>query len=129
MHPALAQFARKHVFSLIVLAILALYGCQAHARRQLMATPASLGDQGAYLGYAKQMYDSNYAVVGDRNRMPVFPFLLSLIYRPGEPEEEFLRRAQVLNVNLSIGLLLVLVLIFRKFFSPLYAVALLAATA
>ena len=129
MHPTVAQFARKHAFSLIVLAILAIYGCQAHARRQLMATPASLGDQGAYLGYAKQMYDSSYAVVGDRNRMPVFPFLLSLIYRPGEPEEEFLRRAQVLNVNLSIGLLLVLVLIFRKFFSPLYAVALLAATA
>jgi hypothetical protein len=129
MYPAVAQFARRHSLALIVLAILALYGWETHARRQLMATPARLGDQGAYLAYARQMYDSGYAVVGDRNRMPVFPFLLSLIYRPGEPEDEFLRRAQAFNVNLSIALLLALFFLFRKFFPPSYAVASLAATA
>ena len=48
------------------------------------------------------------------NRMPVFPFLLSLIYRPGMSEKQFLNRAQVFNVNLSIVLLLLLWLILRK---------------
>jgi hypothetical protein len=72
------------------------------------------------------MHDSGYAVVGDRNRSPVSPFLL---YHPGLSETQFLRRAQAFNVDLSIVLLLLLFLIFRKFFPALYAAALLAATA
>jgi hypothetical protein len=61
--------------------------------------------------------------------MPVFPFLLSLIYEPGLSETQFLRRAQAFNVNLSILLLLLLFLIFRQFFPPWHAVGLVAATA
>lgn len=129
MPSPVANFARKHSLAFAVIAILVVYGWEAHARRELMSTPASLGDQGAYLGYARQMYDSGYSVIGDRNRMPIFPFLLSLIYRPGETETQFLRRAQAFNVNLSIVLLLGLFFIFRRFFPPLYAVALLAASA
>jgi hypothetical protein len=129
MQGALKHFVRRHTLAAIVLAILVIYGCEAHARRQLMPTPAGLGDQGAYLAYAQQMSESNYAVIGDRNRMPIFPFLLSLIYRAGESEAQFLTRAQAFNVNLSIVLLLGIFFIFRRFFPPLYAVALLAATA
>jgi hypothetical protein len=94
-----------------------------------MSTPASLGDQGAYLLHAQQMHDSGYAFVAERNRMPIYPFLLSLIYEPGLSETQFLRRAQVFNVNLSLALLLLLFLVFRKFFTALHSVALLAATA
>ena len=61
--------------------------------------------------------------------MPIFPFLLSLIYQPGMSEVQFLRRAQAFNVNLSIVLLLLLFFIFRRFFSASHALALLAATA
>jgi 4-amino-4-deoxy-L-arabinose transferase-like glycosyltransferase len=129
MRAAAVELFQRRAIALVVLAILAIYGFEAHARRELMSTPASLGDQGAYLGYARQMRESNYTVIGDRNRMPVFPFLLSLIYQPGEPEAQFLKRAQTLNVNLSILLLLLLFLIFRKFFPAFYAAALLAATA
>ena len=113
----------------MVLLILTIYGFEAHARRRLKSTPASLGDQGAYLAYARHLQESNYTVVEDRNRMPVFPFLLSLVYRPGLSEAQFLTRAQAFNVNLSIVLLLFLFLIFRRFFPPLFAVGLLAATA
>ena len=113
----------------MVLLILAVYGFEAHARRQWMASPATQGDQGAYIAYAKQMRDSHYTAVGDRNRMPVFPFLLSLIYRPGMSEKEFLNSAQAFNVNLSIVLLLFLWLIFRKFFPTFHALALLVITA
>jgi hypothetical protein len=123
------SFLRRRSIAVIVLLILTIYGFEAHARRRAMSTPASLGDQGAYLGYARHLYESNYTVVEDRNRMPVYPFLLSLIYRPGLSETEFLTRAQTFNVNLSILLLLLLFFIFRKFFPPLQAVALLAATA
>ena len=93
-----------------------------------MSTPASVGDQGAYLAYARHLYESNYTVVEDRNRMPVFPFLLSLIYRPGMSETEFLVRAQSFNVNLSILLLIPLFFIFRRYFTARVALALVAAT-
>jgi hypothetical protein len=113
----------------MVLAILGLYGLEAHARRAVIVTPANRGDQAAYLAYAQRMHDSAYTVVGERNRMPVFPFLLSLIYQPGLSEAQFLARAQSFNINLSILILLLLFLIFRKFFSTFYALALLSATA
>ena len=119
---------RRRTVALIVLVILAVYGIEAHGRRHEKPAPATLGDQDAYLGYARHMYESNYTVTESRNRMPVYPFLLSLIYRPGMTEDEFLVRAQSFTVNLSIVLLLLLFFIFRKFFPALHAIALLAAT-
>ena len=118
----------RRTVALIVLVILAVYGIEAHGRRHEKPAPATLGDQDAYLGYARHMYESNYTVTENRNRMPVYPFLLSLIYRPGMTEDEFLVRAQSFTVNLSIALLLLLFFIFRKFFPALHAIALLAAT-
>lgn len=94
-----------------------------------MALPAERSDQGAYLHYAQRLYETHGAFAGDRNRMPVFPWLLSLAYRPGMSEAEFLSRAQAFNIDLTVVLLLLLAALFRKFFSRLYAIALLAATA
>lgn len=124
-----ARFFRGRGIILGVLAILAIYGLEAHARRREKPTPAIIGDQNAYLGYARHLAESHYTVTEDRNRMPVYPFLLSLNYRPGMSDDEFLDRAQIFTVNLSIVLLLLLFFIFRKFFPPLYAIGLLAATA
>jgi len=124
----LPRLSRYH-FAIAVALILAVYALEAHARREFNPTPASQGDQGAYLAYARLMHDSDYAYVGLRNRMPVYPFLLSLIYDPGLTEAQFLARAQALNVNLSILLLLLLAFVFRNRFSPALALALLAATA
>src|SRR5438874_644319 len=126
--PAVASFFRQRSVALLLLLVLVLYGMEAHARRRENALPATLGDQDAYLGYARHLYESNYTVVEDRNRMPVYPFLLSLIYRPGMTEAEFLVRAQTFTVNLSIVLLFLLFLILRRFFLPLQSVGLLAAT-
>jgi hypothetical protein len=120
---------RQRSVALVVLLILTIYAFEAHARRRALSTPPSMGDQGAYLGYARHQYESNYSVIEDRNRMPIFPFLLSRIYEPGLSEAQFLTRAQAFNVNLSILLLFLLFLLFRSFFSPWHAVALLTGTA
>ena len=124
-----ACFFRGRAVLVGVLAVLTIYGVEAHARNRQQSTPASLGDQSAYLGYARHLYESNYTVTEDRNRMPVYPFLLSLIYRPGMSEQEFLLRAQVFTVNLSIVLLALLFPILRQFFPPLPSLGLLAAAA
>lgn len=122
------RLTERRLVALILLLILAIYAIEAHARRREHSSPAILGDQSAYLGYARHLYESNYTVVEDRNRMPVYPFLLSLIYRPGMTEDEFLVRAQSFTVNLSIVLLLLLFFILLRFFPPLMAAALVAAT-
>jgi hypothetical protein len=127
--PAPTAFLRQRCVALLVLVVLTIYGFEAHARRREKSFPDRLGDQSAYLGYARHLYESNYTVVEDRNRMPVYPFLLSLVYRPGMTETEFLVRAQTVTVNLSIVLLLLLFFIFRRFFPPFSSLALLAATA
>ena len=127
--PTATAFLRRRGVALVLLLILTIYGFEAHARRREKSAPAILGDQDAYLGYARHLYESNYTVTEDRNRMPVYPFLLSLIYRPGLTDSEFLVRAQAFTVNLSIVLLLLLFFIFRRFFRPLYSLALVAATA
>jgi hypothetical protein len=124
-----AQLFRRSGVALVVLLILALYAWEAHGRRAAEPLPLNRADQAAYLNYARRMHETHYAVAGDRNRMPVFPFLLSLIYRPGMSDGEFLARAQAFNVNLSILLLGLLFLIFRRFFASLFSVALLVATA
>jgi hypothetical protein len=127
--PTGKPFLRQRSVAIVVLLILTIYGFEAHARRRALSTPPSMGDQGAYLGYARHQYESNYTVVEDRNRMPIFPFLLSRIYEPALSEAQFLTRAQAFNVNLSILLLFLLFLIFRRFFPPWQAVALLSGTA
>jgi 4-amino-4-deoxy-L-arabinose transferase-like glycosyltransferase len=126
--PGAVQRIRTGVLVAIAI-VLALYGLEAHARREAVPTPAMHSDQAAYLAYARQMRESGYTFTGTRNRMPIFPFLLSLIYRPGMSDAEFLKRAQSFNVNLSILLLALIFLIFRQFFPSYHALALLAITA
>lgn len=113
----------------MAISVLALYGWEAHARREVDPTPLNRADQAAYLNYARNMRETNYAVAGDRNRMPVFPFLLSLVYRRGMTDAEFLGRAQSFNINLSILLVGLLFLILRRFFAGLPSTALLVVAA
>jgi hypothetical protein len=120
---------REAGLALVIAAILAVYGFEAHALRRAAALPLMRADQAAYLQYAKLMHESAYSFVGDRNRMPAFPFLLSLVFRPGMTDAEFLSIAQSFNVNLTIVLLALLFLIFRKSFPNFYSIALVVITA
>jgi hypothetical protein len=73
-------------------------------------------DQSAYMEYASGMAESHYAYVGHRNRMPVYPFLQSLFYRPGMSAEAFFMQGKIVNLVLSIVLLLGLTAIFLRQF-------------
>ena len=127
--PAPGTSAGRLTMTLSVVAILVIYALQTHMAPREMLLPPMRGDQAAYLEYAKQMRLSGYAFEGDRNRMPLYPFLLSLIYRDGMDDAQFLEKARTFNINLTIVLLLGLFWIFRKFFPPFYSVALLATAA
>ncbi len=120
---------RRGIVWLALLGILAIYLLEGHARRVTIQTLRSQGDQGAYLDFARDLHRTDYAFVGGRNRMPVYPFLLTFVYEDGMSEEQFLARAQSFNVNLSAGILLVLFLLLRRYFNDLWCISLVAMTA
>ena len=86
-------------------------------------------DQSAYMNYARKMYQSNYTFIGGRNRMPIYPFLQSLFYRPGMSNEAFFIRGKYVNLILSLVLLTGITFIFSRFFHWLHTVNLVLITA
>ena len=71
-------------------------------------------DQDAYLETAKSVKQANYTMLTDRNRMPVYPYLLSLVYEPGLSDEAFFARGKLFNIGLTLLILPILFWIFRR---------------
>ena len=112
---------------LVPLAFLYLEGASRHG--QVVNTNLNSTDQSAYMNYAGKMARSSYANVGDRNRMPVYPSLLSRLYRDGEPYEVFFERGKRFNTVLSLLLLATVATVLFLWFPPLAAFNLILVTA
>jgi len=104
---------------LVPLAFLYWEGASRHAH--VVNTNLNSTDQSAYMNYAGKMARSGYAHVGDRNRMPVFPFLLSRLYRDGDSYEVFFERGKRFNTALSLLLLAAVATVLFWWFPPLTA--------
>ncbi len=106
---------------LILGALLAgvLYFAAAEIQSTHLNTNLKAHDQGAMLNYAKRLSDNHLQYVGPRNRMPLYPILQSFVYRPDMTTEQFFQRAKLANIVLSIAVLGVVYLLFRKWF-PLH---------
>ncbi len=72
-------------------------------------------DQSAYMGYAKNLALTNFHYDGnDRNRMPLYPALMSLFYRKGMPDAEFFKIGKKVGIGIALmGLMLVFYLLYR----------------
>ena len=66
-----------------------LYYWGAFQQAESVNTNLSKSDQSAYMDYAKDTVDNNFADIGGRNRMPLYPILLSLVYSDGISDEVF----------------------------------------
>ena len=86
-------------------------------------------DQSAYMDYARGMATMKFAYVGDRARMPVYPFLQSLLYRPGMSDDEFFRRGKAFNIALSLVLLVLTYALLSRWLEPLAATAIVLVSA
>jgi hypothetical protein len=120
---------RPKIVVCAMLALLSVYASEAHARRIVLPSPATEADQASYLAEASKMRATDYDYGGGRNLMPAYGVVLSLAYADGLTKDEFLNRAQIFNVNMSIILLLGLFVLLRVFFDNLYSFALLLPTA
>ena len=116
------RFVKPLLITSFILIFTGLYWYGAMQQLTQVNINMGSGDQGAYMRYARQMYESNYTVIGRRNRMPVYPFLQSLFYRPGMSDEAFFVRGKYVNLILSLILLTGLTFIFFRFFHWLHAV-------
>jgi hypothetical protein len=101
--------------ALLISAILFYQSALAHA--QLINTDISSWDQSAFISFAKNAWLSRFTYIGDYNRMPLYPFFQALFYQPGMSDPYFFDQGKQINILLSLGFLIALLLIYLKFLS------------
>jgi hypothetical protein len=116
----------------LIVAIAGLYWHGAMVQLVHVNTNMQSTDQYAYMYYARDIYESHHSFVsigGGGDRMPLYPLLQSLFYRPNMTDELFFFRGKQLNLVLSVSLLACLALIIRKYLSELQSLNLMLITA
>lgn len=78
-------------------------------------------DQSAYMDEASKAYETRLTYTGNRNRMPLYPFLQALFYSPDMSSEDFFQHGKRLNIVLSLVCIAVLGYVFFSRFSRFYA--------
>ncbi len=121
--------ASRVFLALVALAGLGLYLYTASVQLTRVNTDPKQSDQSAYMSYARKLKESGYTYVGERNRMPLFPILSSVVYEEGMAEETFFLRGKWFNVGLSVLLLGALFVVYRQQLPLHAALNLLAITA
>ena len=90
-------------------------------------------DQSGYLWDAVGIHQDRHAgtdrLIGERNRMPVYPWLLSWLYDPALNPDQFFEKAKRWNIGLSIVLLVVIGVTARRLLPALAALDLLLVAA
>ncbi len=120
---------RRVLWGLAIAVLAAAYVFGAARQARLVNTALENTDQGSYLEYAVNMRETGYGYVGGRNQMPVYPFLLSLLYDPGRSVDQAFERGKAFNIALSVALLGVLFVLWRRRFPTLQTATLLLLTA
>jgi hypothetical protein len=107
----------------IILAILAtvtavgLYLLAAHEQSAHQNPDRLKHDQSAVIHFSERLvkYGWHYAIAAPRNRMPLYPYLQSLVFRPGMNDDSFFEAAKRANVWLSLILLTGVFGVFRLY--------------
>jgi hypothetical protein len=84
------------------------------------------GDQSGYLYDAKMVFANWHgqkpaALIGVRNRMPMYAGFLALFYRPSMSDDQFFQLGRRLNIYLSLALLAIVWLVASRYLPPLPA--------
>lgn len=85
----------------ILAVLIFIWGAQQQANN--VNTDINATDQSAYIDYAKNMAQTNWQFIGGRNRMPLYPSLMSLFYKDGMSDDRFFARGK--QVGIGIGLI------------------------
>ena len=107
------KVTRLLVLMLFVIVGYAYYNLATNHSRDVNQDP-QFSDQHSYLLIAEKAYETNFQYKGDRNRTPLFPYLLALVYQPSLDQAAFFARGVQLNILLSLAMLLGIFLLSRK---------------
>jgi hypothetical protein len=112
---------------LLILSLIYWYGAEA----QLLFYNVNryFTDQSAYMNYARLLRESGYRYPGDFNRMPLYPWLQSLLLQREMADPEFFLYGKYLNLALSMAVLLGLAVVFFSKFTTLHALNLISVAA
>ncbi len=104
-------------FGLLVFVVIAIVLYIWGALRQgfLVNTDMGRTDQSAYMDYAKNMAVTQLQFVGDRNRMPLYPGLMALFYRPGMSDQAFFAIGKIVGIGIGAIVLIGTFLLFKHF--------------
>jgi hypothetical protein len=86
-------------------------GASYHSRH--VNTAIDEGDQIEYIHFSKKAQLSNYTYMGGRNRMPIYPFLQSIINDTSLATEEYFLRGKLINICLSMILLAAIFMLIK----------------
>jgi len=107
------QKGMRRCAMLLVLVLLALAFFVWGARQQSMLVNTDMrSDQMAYINDAKAMAQTNFQYIGGRNRMPVYPSLMSFFYTEGMSDEDFFRRGKTIGMLIALVVSSVVLLLF-----------------
>jgi len=104
--------------TLLFAALAAFYyvGATEHAR--VINVSRVRADQSGYLWDAVGVYGGRHGapagLIGERNRMPVYPWLLSWLYDPAMTPDQFFLVAKAWNIRLSLVLLVAMWFMVRR---------------
>lgn len=109
------RFSLDRTKILLSVLFLCIYLLGAAVQAFYVNVDANQADQENYLARALSLKADFLQNITEGNRMPVYPWLLSFLYRPGLTREDYFRRAKIFNIILSVILLFALYFIFRRY--------------
>src|SRR5918994_5520512 len=120
-----SRLAARLALATLLLALGSLYTAGALRHGTQVNVSRVRADQSGYLWDAVGIYQDRQAgtdrLIGERNRMPIYPWLLSWLYDPALNPEQFFDKAKRWNTGLSLFLLAVIGVVARRLLPPLAA--------
>jgi hypothetical protein len=112
------------------LGLLAAYVTAAVVHARVVNVDVGRHDQSAYLAVARELARTHFEAPTNRMQMPLYPMLQALfLVDPGAPDDVVFPRAKLVNVALSVILVAILHLFFRRALPRLEALVATLATA
>jgi len=113
-------WSQKYKISWLLIALLSIFVGNSYYQLSIQHAQEinqhlQFSDQKSYLVIAEKAYQTSYQYMGDRNRTPLYSYLLTTVYKPGLDREMFFERSKQLSILLSMGLLILLFLTALKF--------------
>jgi hypothetical protein len=107
-------------FVMLMMLVMPLYAYGVRAQWHINSNLQRV-DQNAYIEYTKGLAEDIH-YLGDRNRMPLYPFLQSLHYQSGEQDRILFEKGKLLNVVLATVLVVMVAGWFWRYLSPSNAI-------